>query len=93
MGREVTLFKSEEKKSRTEVGDFLSQLADKVSDGQVVLKQGTEEITLDMPQGMILDIKVEDEEKSRGTQHSLEIELKWFDGEDHPDSGSLELGE
>jgi len=46
-----------------------------------------------MPQGMILDIKVEDEEKSRGTQHSLEIELKWFDGEDHPDSGSLELGE
>ena len=58
----------------------------------MVLKQGSEELNLKIPEGTILEIKVEDEEKSRGTQHSLEIELKWFDGEDHPESGSVELG-
>lgn len=92
MGREVTLFKSEEKKSRTEVGNFLKELADKISNGHVVFKQGTEEINLKLPEGVVLEIEVEDEEKSRGTRHSLEIELKWYDGEDHPDSGSVELG-
>lgn len=93
MGREITLFKSEEKKTRTEVSDFLRQLAGKIDNGEVILKQGSEELALEIPTNVILDIKAEDEEKSRGTQQSLEIEIKWFPGdEDAGGDGKLELG-
>ena len=91
MGKETRLFKSEERMSRPDVSAFLHQLADKLSDGKVVLKQGSEEIALDLPHNLILEIQVEDEDKKRkGVQHSLELEIKWFD-KDAP-SGPLELG-
>lgn len=89
MGREVRLFKSEERKNRSEVSAFLHQLAEKISEGKVVLRQGQEEMALLLPSGLILEIQVEDEEKKRGTQHSLEVEIKWFDNEEQ--AGSLEL--
>jgi amphi-Trp domain-containing protein len=79
MGKETRLFKSEEPKSRADVGAFLRQLADKLDSGEVILRQGAEELTLTLPHDLILEIQVEDEEKSRGTQHSLEIEIKWYD--------------
>ena len=91
MGRETRLFKSEERKTLTEIGDFLRLLADKITSGQVVLSQGGEEITLQLPQNLILEVQVEDEEKgTKGTQHSLEVEIKWFDNDEHQ-NGSLEL--
>jgi amphi-Trp domain-containing protein len=91
MGRETRLFKSEERRNRTEVSAFLRQLADKVGEGQVILRQGAEEISLQLPHNLILEIQVEDEDKkSKGIQHSLEVEIKWFD-EDAP-GGPLELG-
>ena len=91
MGKETRLFKSEEKRSRDEVSAFLRQLADKVGQGQVVLRQGQEEITLALPSNLILEIQVEDEDKKRkGIQHSLEVEIKWFDGDEA--GGPLELG-
>ncbi|MGD2157415.1 MAG: amphi-Trp domain-containing protein [Anaerolineales bacterium] len=91
MGRETRLFKSEERRNRTEVSAFLRQLADKVGEGQIILRQGAEEISLQLPHNLILEIQVEDEDKkSKGIQHSLEVEIKWFD-EDAP-GGPLELG-
>jgi amphi-Trp domain-containing protein len=91
MGKEVRLFKSEERKKRAEVGSFLRELADKVSAGQVILRQGQEEITLDIAEEVILEIQVEDEDKtSKGIQHSLEVEIKWFDNA--TGGGPLELG-
>ena len=91
MGKEVRLFKSEEKRSRSEVGAFLHELADKLTGGQVVLRQGNEELTLQVPQNLVLEIQVEDEDKKRkGIQHSLEVEIKWFDDDD--EGGPLELG-
>lgn len=89
MGRETRLFKSQERKSRTDVSDFLHQLADKISEGKVILSQDAENIALEFPQNLIIEIQVEDEEKgTKGVQHSLEVEIKWFDNEQ---SGSLEL--
>jgi len=89
MGRETRLFKSQERKNRADVSNFLHQLADKISNGNVVLSQGAEEITLQLPQNLILEIQVEDEEKgTKGIQHSLEVEIKWFDNEQ---GGSLEV--
>lgn len=55
------------------------------------LRQGQQEITLDLPQNLILEIRVEDEGKKRkGIQHSLEVEIKWFDADGS--SGPLQLG-
>jgi len=91
MGKETRLFKSEERKNRSDVSAFLHQLADKVEEGQVLLRQGQEEIALNLPHNLILEIQVEDEDKKRkGMQHSLEIEIKWFD--DDSAGGPLELG-
>ncbi len=90
MGREIILFKSEERKSRADVSNFLHQLADKIANGKIVLSQGTEELTLQLPQNLILEVQVEDEEKgSKGIQHSLEVEIKWFDNDKQ--NGPLEL--
>lgn len=89
MGRETKLFKSQERKSRVDVSTFLHQLADKISEGKVILSQGGEDLVLDLPQNVILELQVEDEEKSKkGIQHSLEVAIKWFDNEQ---GGSLEL--
>ena len=91
MGKETRLFKSEERKSRLDVSAFLHQLADKISSGQDVLSQGQEEITLQLPQNLILEVQVEDEDKkSKGIQHSLEVEIKWFDEDEQ--GGPLKLG-
>lgn len=91
MGKETRLFKSEERKNRSEVSAFLHQLADKIEMGQVVLRQGQEELALQLPNNVILEVQVEDEDKKRkGIQHSLEVEIKWFDGDDQ--GGALELG-
>jgi len=91
MGKEIRLFKSEERKSRAEVSDFLRQLAGKIAEGQLVLRQGKEEISLQMPHTFVLEVEVEDEaKKAKGIQHKLELELKWF--EDETQGDSLELG-
>ena len=92
MGIETRLFKSEERKTKSEVSDFLRQLAEKIDAGQVILQMGTQELTLDLPGNLILEVQVEDEEKgTKGTQHSLEVEIKWYDGDSEGD-GSLRLG-
>ena len=89
MGRETRLFKSQDRKSRTDVSTFLHQLADKVAKGSITLSQGAEELSLQIPEDMVLEVQVEDEEKGiKGIQHSLEIEIKWFDTDQ---GGSLEL--
>ena len=91
MGKERRLFKSEEKRNRTDVSAFLQQLADKIGEGRVILRQGQEELSLNLPHTLILEIQVEDEDKKRkGVQHSLEIEIKWFDSD--AAGGPLELG-
>lgn len=90
MGKEKRLFKSEERRNRSDVSAFLRQLADKIGEGRVILRQGKEDLTLDLPQSLILEIQVEDEDKNRkGIQHSLEIEIKWFDSDSA--GGPLEL--
>ena len=91
MGKEKRLFKSEEPKNRTQVSEFLHQIAEKIVNGEVVLRRGPEELVLQFPMNLILEVQVEEEDKrSKGIQHSLEIEIKWMDNDGQ--SGSLELG-
>jgi amphi-Trp domain-containing protein len=80
MGNETVLFKSEERKGVGEIAAFLRQLADKVEQKSVILRQGTDEITLTLPESMILEIKAEEEQGRSGPKRSLEIELEWTEG-------------
>lgn len=90
MGKETVLLKTEEKMSRADLADFLEALVTKIRAGEVILRQGDEELTLTLPSRLVLEVKVEDEEKGRkGIKHSLELELEWYDDDD---SASLELG-
>jgi amphi-Trp domain-containing protein len=89
MGKEIVLMKSEEKLPRAQVAAFLRELADKVESGTVTLKQGGEELTLEMPATVELEIKAEEEAKKTRTQRSLEVEIEWYLGEQ--DSG-ISLG-
>ena len=62
MGKETRLFKSEERKNRKEVAEFLRQISEKLSNGQVVLRRGNEELILEIPTNLVLEIQVEDED-------------------------------
>ena len=90
MGREVRLFKSEERHSRGNVSAFLHELADKIADGRVVLQQGTQELRLDLPASLVLEIQVVDVQNGKRLQHSLEVEFKWFEGDS--EGGPVQLG-
>lgn len=88
MSREVTLFKSKERRNKDEVVAFLHQLADKIDSGTVVLSQGSEELTLNLADNITLEVEVEEEKKrSKGIQYSLEVELKWYENDKRPSKG------
>jgi amphi-Trp domain-containing protein len=90
MGKETILFSSEEKKDLADVAAFLHTLADKLGDNQVILRQGAEELTIEIPNNVVLEIKVEEELKKNKTKQSLEIEIEWIPGEEAP--SGVELG-
>ncbi|MDT8307434.1 MAG: amphi-Trp domain-containing protein, partial [Anaerolineae bacterium] len=74
MGKEVVLFASEEPHSLKDVAAFLRELADKLDGNEVVLRKGSEELAVQIPNNVVLELKVEEEEKKQRTQRSLEIE-------------------
>ena len=88
MGRETVLFKSEEKKASREVANTLRQIADKIDDGTMILKQGSEEITIEFPKNMVLELKIEEEQGAR-LKKSFEIELEWIIGEEKTDGATI----
>ena len=88
MGRETVLFKSEEKKASREVANTLRQIADKIDDGTMILKQGSEEITLEFPKNMVLELKIEEEQGKR-LKKSFEIELEWIIGEEQSEGATI----
>ena len=90
MGKEVVLFSSEEPRTRQDVAAFLHQLADKVEQGRVILRQGKEEISLDIPAKVVLELKAEEEIKKKKTQRTLEVEIEWIVGGE--EGGIVSLG-
>ena len=86
MAKEIVLFKSEERKDLQSVSAFLHQLADSLENNQVILRQGREEITLDIPNQVILELKVEEEDKKGKTKRTVEIEIEWIDGDESGDA-------
>ncbi len=81
MGREVILFETEERKSASDIAAFLRQLADKIESGKIILKSGAKEVDLALPSSLVLEVKVEEEDKKGKTKRSLEVELEWIVGQ------------
>ncbi len=88
MGRETVLFKSEEKKASRDIANTLRQIADKIDDGSIILKQGSEEITVEFPEKMVLELKIEEEQGKR-LKKSFEIELEWNIGEEQTGGATI----
>lgn len=87
MGIETVLFKSEEKKSSKEIAEILRQIAEKIDSGTITLQQGTDEIIVEFPDNMTLELKVE-EEQGKKLKKSFEIELEWVPGEEQQHSST-----
>ena len=90
MGKEIVLFKSEERKDLGSVVTFLHQLADKLAENQVILRQGSEEIVIDVPDNVVLELKVEEEDKKGKMKRTLEVEIEWIEGDES--GGVVTLG-
>lgn len=92
MGRETVLLRSKEMKTRSEVAAFLRALADKLDgEGVVRLQRNAEEVVLEVPSRVELQIKAEEEEKGARTQLGMQVEFQWYVGEDGAESG-IKLG-
>jgi amphi-Trp domain-containing protein len=90
MGKEIVLFKSEERMDLQSVSAFLHQLADKLAQNQVILRQGEEEIIVAIPDNVVLELKVETEVKKGKTERCLEVEIEWIEGDQS--GGLITLG-
>ena len=87
MGRERILFKAEERKGLAEVAEFLRSLADRLEGGAVTLKGGSGDLEILLPGTVVLEVKVEAEEKRGGIKRSLEVEIEWREGDDASSGG------
>ena len=87
---ENVLLKSEEKKTRSEIVNFLNEIALKINSGTVKLVQGETNVELVIPENLELEIKVEEKIKHGKPQKmQLEIELEWYEGDKRE---SIQLG-
>lgn len=80
MGIEKVLFKSEEKRKKSDIANTLRTIAEKLDQGRMTLKQDQNETIVEFPDQIVLELKVE-EEKGKKLKKSFEIELEWIVGE------------
>jgi len=92
MGREIILFKSEEKKSAAEAAEVLRLVADKIGAGKMTLATGGDQVELDIPNWVTLEIKSEEETGASGrVKRSLELEVEWAVGDDAGSGGGVSI--
>jgi amphi-Trp domain-containing protein len=78
MSEERTIYESETKRSLPEVVDFLQQLAQWLSEGQLTVDKGDEPVVIEIPSNVVLEIEIEEEDEGEGqVKRSLEIEIEW----------------
>jgi len=83
--RKRTLLKTKERRSRESVAALLTELAESVESGVIVLNRGEEEVSMPVAEQVRLKIKAKEKEKKGGTtKRTLKLSLKWTDA-DMPD--------
>ncbi len=91
MGKELVLFKNEEKMSSREAASLLRQIADKVETGEIVLERGKKSVNLSVPSHMEVEVKAEKEIGKKKTTIKLEVELEWPFGESKAAVGPMKI--
>ena len=77
MGKEVVLFKNEEKMSSDQAASLLRRIAEKIEAGEIVLERGKKSVNLAVPSQLEVEIKAEKETGRKKTTMKLEVELEW----------------
>jgi len=90
MAKKVKLFRHKAYKSTDEVSEFLQELGQKLAEGQVILKQTPNDLVLEMPQHISLNVKVNKKKKpAKGTRHKMIIKLTWYESDHQEDPLAL----
>ena len=91
MGKEVVLFKNEQKMSSGEAAKLLRKIAKKIEAGEIVLEQGKKTVNLSVPRRLEVQVKAEKETGRRKTTMKLEVELEWPLGGTKESAGPLTI--
>ncbi len=91
MGKEVVLFKNEEKMSSAEAAKLLRRVAKKIEAGEVILEQGKKNVKLSIPSQLEVQIKAEKETGRKKTTMKLEVELEWPLGGGKESAGPMKI--
>ena len=91
MGKEVVLFKNEEKMSSREAASLLRQIADKIEVGEIVLERGKKSVNLSVPSQLEVEVKAEKETGKKKTTMKLEVELEWPLGGSKAAAGPMKI--
>ena len=68
------LYRLEEEQSLEKIADFLEQKARELREGSISFSN---DLSLDLPEKVVLDIDVDQRRKTEKRSTSIEIELKW----------------
>lgn len=90
---EEILFKSESRRSRSEIADYLRTVADKLeSGGEVTFRAGDETTAVSPPDRPEFEVKVEREGPADGSgELSIEMEIEWPEDAEQGETGELEI--
>ncbi len=91
VGKEVVLFKNEEKMSTGSAAALLRQIAEKLEAGEIVLERGKKSVNLSIPSQLEVEVKVEKEAGKKKTTMKLEVELEWPLGGSKTPAGPLKI--
>ena len=70
------LYRFEGEQTLEQIANFLEQKAEELRSGTFRLSNS---VTLELPEKLVLDIDVDQRDKTAGTATSVEIELKWVE--------------
>lgn len=73
------VFDSKDTLSRQELAELLETLAERIRSGTITLSSSTttNQVELQLPESLTLEMQVEDSVKRSGTKRELELEIRW----------------
>lgn len=90
---EEVLFKSESRRTRTEIADYLRTVADSLEGGgDVTFNAGSDTTAVAPPDRPTFEVKVEREGPADASgELSIELEIEWPEDAESGESGELEI--
>ena len=80
MTQKNILYKSSEGMNRADFADFLRRVADKIDSGKVSFQAQQGPVEIDIPEDVVVEVKLTEKAKSGGTKIDFEIEADWIKG-------------